>query len=84
MMLCYIKDVADNKDELIYQSFVNDCKNKYVDPDNLTTVWTVVSNSNNNPDVNLDFLKYVTSNDTMAADIQGFIMISDVQPPPLD
>lgn len=84
MMLCYIKDIANNKDELIYSAFEKECRDGYNNTDNITTAWTVVSNSNNNPDVNLDFLKYITKNSSRSADIQGFIMISDTQPPPID
>ena len=55
MLFCYIKDITQNSPERMYETFTNECidpnKNGSIhNPNNLTTVWTLVSNSDSSPD----------------------------------
>ena len=56
LLFCY---VAENDAALSFQKFKDECMNKYNNTDNSTMGWTIVSNSNIQPDQNLELLKMI-------------------------
>ena len=83
LLFCY---VAENNATASFQKFKDDCMNKYNNSDNATMGWAIISNSNIQPDQNLELLKMINRefNESTKTIIQGLIMISDSNPSPLD